>query len=142
MLLKTPPVRQPRQCIEIGDEIEVFLARPQRIFKLLTLGYIKSDGSVAVDLSALVQVRDDRCVDPIERAVLSAIAYLPMPDLSLSNFSIHRLEEGLVMHARAQHAVVRPQQLNLGVATDFTELAVDIGDRALDVGVNDDCGTV
>ena len=142
MRLETPPVWQAGQWIEIGKALEALLACPEVDFELLAGGDVEADRGIAVHLALRVEMRNDGRIDPVERAVLAAVADLAMPDPALGDRAVKRAEEVRVMQAGSQHAVIGTDKLRRRVAADLAELAVHIGDRALHVGHRHDGGAV
>ena len=95
---------------------------------------VRSDGDVLLDATVVAQERGDDALDPVERAILGAIADLATPALSTGDRAPEVTPERGIVSSRVDDAVVAPQQFATRIAAHATEVVVDVEQRALRVG--------
>ena len=132
---KRRTVGKPRQCISGGAATEFGLS-------LLLPRDIEANGHVADNIAGARSLGHDRVVDPVQPAVLCAVADLAMPDLPAGDHPIHGAEEFAAMDARLEQAVIGSEQLLSRIAAQRSELVIDVSDRPCGVGDCDDCRPV
>ena len=77
-------------------------------------------------------------LDPVEVAVLAAILDVTDPRTARLE-AAPRVLEGLLRHVGMAHDVMRmAEQFALAEAADLDEVAIGIGDHALEIGLGDD----
>ena len=100
---------------------------------------VQPQREVAVDLAiGRTQWRHD-AVDPVERAVLGAVAHLAAPGLALGDGAPHVGPESLRVMARIDDAVALAQQFIAVVSADAAKRLVDLQNRAVGCGHRDQC---
>ena len=86
----------------------------------------------------VVEERHDGRVDPVEVAVLGAVAELAVPDVAVGDRPPELADELLRVIGGVDDPVILPDQLVARIPGDLAELVVDVGDPAGDVGGGDD----
>lgn len=114
----------------------------QGLQSLDVFGDVKADGDIADRASGVVELRDNGGVDPVEASGLGAIADGPRPGAALRDRAIHLREEGAVVNAGVEDAMIGADQVLAPVAADLAEKVVAVNDVAGDVGAGDDGGAV
>ena len=119
-------------------ELRQRLLFPQPRLGDLALRDVAADRQVLPRLAAVVEERHDGRVDPVERAVLGAIAQLAAPDAALRNRAPELADFVLRVIPGVDDAMILPDELLAGVLRNLAELVVDVGNRPARVGRGDD----
>ena len=107
-------------------------------FDVLPGGDVVSNRQVLARFAVTIEERDDGRIDPVERAVLGAVADLASPDPASGDRPPQLAHEFLGVMSRVDDAMVLPNQLVACVLRDFAELVVDVRDDSAVVGGCDD----
>jgi hypothetical protein len=94
-----------------GTDVRVVLADPKPLLGLLDPGDLGADRDVLVRFASFVEVRDDRALDPVQRAVLPAVADLAFPDPAAGDRAPEVAIELRRVVVRADDTVVLADQL-------------------------------
>jgi hypothetical protein len=119
------------------------LLAEMQLFGELCLGILArrdvgADRDVLGGQAAPVEQRDDGGCHPIQASVFLQVADFAVPDLAAGDGLPHVGEYFGAMDRRFHDAMVAADQFPAGVAADFAELVVGVGDRAGEVGDADD----
>jgi hypothetical protein len=82
----------------------------QLLLRPLAIGNLVANRHVLVRLSAFVKKRDDRGVDPVDRAVLRAVADLAAPDPAVRDRVPEIADEVLRVIAGIDDPVIPPEE--------------------------------
>jgi hypothetical protein len=81
--LKARAVENPnRQRVAVKKLAIAFFVFRQSRFRQFALRNVIADGDVLMRFAAFVRQRNNRCVNPVKRAIFSAIANFPAPDFT------------------------------------------------------------
>src|ERR1041384_3958521 len=89
-------------------------------------------------LAVFVEERNDRRIDPVDRAVFRAVANLTFPNLAARNRSPQIANKLFRMIAGIDNAMILSQQFFARVLGNATESVVDVGDSSALIGNRDD----
>ena len=102
------------------------------------LSDVSADGDVLPRCGFGLFKGDDGGLDPVERAILGAIAEFASPYLPAGDGAIEFLEELGGMKVGIDDAMGSAEEFVAGIAADSAELVVDVGNTALGIGDGDD----
>ena len=103
----------------------------QPFFSGLARGDVVANREVLPRLALRGDERNDGRIDPVDRAVLGAVAQLAAPDLAVRDRVPQAADVVLRVIRRVDEAMVLPEELLARILGDLTELVVDVGDDAL-----------
>ena len=102
-----------------------------------TLGNVDPDRDVAVDLPIIANKWRNKCVHPIQGAVLGFVAYLAAPRQSTRDDFPHVGPERFAMQAGAHDAVALSNEFFAGKSADVAKRIIDAQNRAITAGHGD-----
>ena len=108
----------------------------------LPLADVGADRDVLFNPAVGVDKGRNHAVDPVQVTAFASVADVAAPGRAAGDGAPHPGKEGRRLHPRVDDAVVLPQQLVAGIATDGAEGIVDFDDRAVAIGDRDDGVTV
>ena len=100
----------------------------------LALRDVGANGDVLHRHAILADEGHDGGVDPVQAAVLGAVAHLAVPHLAARDGAPQVLEEGARVMAGVDQLVGLADQLAARILRDAAELVVDLGDHATGIG--------
>ncbi|KAK0358388.1 hypothetical protein LTR94_035631, partial [Friedmanniomyces endolithicus] len=89
---------------------------PQSILGHLLAGDVETDRDVPFDFTIGAPIRHDRGINPVKPAVLGPVADFAMPDAALADRVVQLVEEGAIMAAGFQDAMVLADQFLARIA--------------------------
>ena len=125
-----------RHMLEGGGE--QILALPQGRLRLLARGDVGADRHVLLGLPRFVDEGNDGRIDPVERAVLGAVANLAAPDFAAGDGAPQVAKKRLWMVAGIDDAMGLAKQILARIFRDGAEFIVDVGYDSPRVGDHDD----
>ena len=138
-------IQQFREKHAIGQPGQYIVPDPplEGMQQLMLLTDVKAYGDITLDPSGdAVEQGHHGAFDPIQAAVLGAIADYALPDASQGDGAPHSGKKLSGVDAGIKHAVVLPEQFLTAVAGNGAELIVDVGDPAGKVGLGKDSGGI
>src|SRR5690606_9272119 len=126
-----PTIPKKDVVIQVADKdriarlIEKLRLLADPVFCEFPLRDIKTDRNILIRLSAVIEKRNDRCIDPVILTVLRLVSKFAVPGLSVRDSDPDLLYEILGMISRVDDTVILPDELFARIFRDLAKLVVN-----------------